>query len=179
VRHIDQPNAAGDSLLLECIYMRHRDDEPWPAWPVLQLLMNRGATAWTSNSRTKQTLLHIWMQQDRFDIVRDILMERLPWADLLPRLEWWAPNSKGQTPLGIAEAAAKAVPRAREDSDREIGSKGKDTIAVAKLIPVLHQHWQKTERPLLAQSLVEHATLCTDVAQLVLSYIDGQERARV
>jgi hypothetical protein len=48
---------------------------------------------------------------------------------------------------------------------------------VAKLIPVLHQHWQKTERPLLLQSLVEHASLCSNVAQLVLSYVDGQERA--
>jgi hypothetical protein len=45
---IDQPNAAGDSLLLECISGKYSGSEP-----LLPALMDLGATLWASNSVTK------------------------------------------------------------------------------------------------------------------------------
>jgi hypothetical protein len=167
---IDQPNAAGNTPLLEC-----GSAQCYKVEELLQALMDLGATPWVSNSVTKQTLLHIWMDKDQFDIVRDILLERGPWADLLPLLDWWAPDDKGRTPLQVAQEKARTP--IHQYTDANVKRKVEAAIAVTELLPTLLQHWKQTERPLLVQSLVEHASLCSDVAQLVLSYVDGQERA--
>jgi hypothetical protein len=163
---IDQPNAAGETLLLECINARYQSHGE----ALLRALMVLGASPCVSNSRTKQTLLHIWMDKNRFDIVRDILLERAPLADLLPLLDWWAADDKGRTPLQMAQVSAKREWQ-YHDSEKEAAA-----ISVAKLLPALLQHWRQAERPLLVHLLIEYASLCTDVAQLVLSYVDGQER---
>jgi hypothetical protein len=164
---IDWRNTEGDTQVLERVREQGYFME-------LQALIAFGATLWVSNSHNQQTVLHIWMGQKRFDIVRDILLERPPWDVLLAQLDWWAQDNAGHTPLQIAVGswvpASELWPVRKTDQ-------AKATMTVIDMLRALEQHWKQTERPLLVQSLLEHASLCTDVAQLVLSYVDGQERA--
>jgi hypothetical protein len=153
---IDQPNAVGDTLLLECFNALY----PNYAEELLQPLVSLGATPWVSNSVTKRTLLHIWMDKNRCDIVWNILLERTPWADLLPLLDWWAADDKGRTPLQMAQEKAWAPFHPHSNYEANVEA----AIAVTELLPALLQPWKQTERPLFVQSLVEHASLCTDVA---------------
>jgi hypothetical protein len=167
---VDQRNKQGNTLLLQCVSAEYAGNEV-----LLPALMDLGATMWASNSVNKRTVLHIWMQQHRFDIVRDILLEQSPWGNVLPLFDWWAPDEKGRTPLQLAQEKA-GIPFQQNSYDR-LKTEIEGAIAVTKLLPALLQHWKQTERPLLVHLLVEHASLCADVAQLVLSYVDGQERA--
>jgi hypothetical protein len=161
----------GNTLFLACVNAGCRADD-MVMWKLVHQL---GATPWVSNSITKQTALHIWMDKKLFFIVRDILMEQHPWGTLLPLLDWWAPDDQGRTPLQLAQSAAEAALLKR--ASRPLEATDRDAIEVAELLSIQLQHWKQTERPLLVQSLVEHASLCSDVAQLVVSYVDGQDRA--
>jgi hypothetical protein len=166
----NQRNAKGNSLLIDC-FLRN---SPGNDTPMMSTLLQHGATPWVSNSINKQTLLRIWMDQGHFSIVRDILLEQSPWDTLLPQLDWWAEDDKGRTPLQMAQEKARTpINHNYTRCKMEIEA----AITVSELLPVLRQHWQQTERPLLVRSLVEHASLCSDVAQLVVSFVDGQERA--
>jgi hypothetical protein len=90
------------------------------------------------------------------------------------RLDWWAADNQGRTPLQLTQAALETRRPSMTGCSNE---ETKTVITVIQLLLALLQHWRQTERPLLVQSLNEHASLCSDVAQLVLSYVDGQERA--
>jgi hypothetical protein len=166
---LDRRDERGDTLFLELV---GRYGNPW----LLRTLIDLDAALWMPNSLTKQSALHYWMDRNQIHVVRDILLEEPPWGGLVSRLDWWTADDKGRTPLQMAHDALETSRlRARQNS---VYSEGvKTAIEVIDLIAAQHQHWKQTERPLIVQSLVEHASLCTDVAQLVLSYVDGQDRA--
>jgi hypothetical protein len=165
---LDCRDARGDTLFLELV---GRYGNPM----LLRTLIDLDAAAWMSNSITKQTALHYWMDRNQFDVVRDILQEEPPWDGLVSRLDLWSPDGQGRTPLQMAQAALETS-RARARQNSVYNEEVKTVIAVMKLLPALLQHWRQAERPLLVQLLIEHASLCTDVAQLVLSSVDGQDR---
>jgi hypothetical protein len=127
---LDCRDARGDTLFLD------RANSSGTAM-LTRTLMDLGATLWVSNSRNQQTVLHRWMGQKRFDIVHHILLEKAPWDGVVFRLDWWAPDGQGRTPLQTAQAALKTMRSFPQGHDY---GEVKATGAVVELIPVLLQH---------------------------------------
>lgn len=127
----------------------------------VQKLLQLGASPWVADRRG-DSLLTLWLSaaQDGAYLVLGVVLDDEQWAGLLHRLDWWAPDNSGRTPAQLVAA---------------LHDSGKTRLM--PLVSALLAHWKQRSRPLLQDFLRKLTPLVDDVALLVLSYVDGQERA--
>jgi hypothetical protein len=145
----------GDGTTLLVKYAGSCHQTTGPNLEIVQELLKHGACASVADA-TSNTWLFKFVENDvHFPYV---LLSRESWKHIGDQLEPWQRNANGESLVQV------------------MLSKGDEWKDDAYTVQTLIRLWQESHRPLLLRCISAFSPLILDLAHIVLSYIDGEER---
>jgi hypothetical protein len=130
----------------------------WSAPAGLTLLVERGADV-EARDPHGQTVLHQLLQRRCYVMTIAVL-----------------DHIAAETVMAVRDTEGRTLEQSLASSSAEYAAPSGDKEHVKQLLQRAREQWQRQDRPQRLQLLSEEDYLIPDVAQLVLSYLDGCER---
>ena len=93
-----------------------------------------------------------------------LMLRELSKAGWLDTVDFDLPGVNGEAPIACLKRKLAALPGSASDEK---------SLEMIELLSAMKQRWQQLNRPLVLALLEEHEQLVPDLAELIVSYIDG------
>ena len=154
--NLDTPDAQGRTLLTT--YAAACSNNFAGAVDVVRHLLQLGASPSVRDLQGR-SLLFVWAQAQRPDLVLAVLNQKGEWAALQVKVDVWEQDADSHTLLEVASAMPQNV--------------APSWSLVCSVLRQLQHHWVQQERPVQRDLLLECKPLIGDLVDIMLSFMDG------